>query len=335
MTDSSVISRRESRTDRGRSTYRLFGLNLASSFPFASRLVEAEGPPDITFTCTDEAPVDDPWQQTAPVFSTPPMDDGRIRLQVYWQEGYDVVHFTDVADFFVWPDRIVCHLLDSEYDYAVEIHLLGVVLSYYLERQGTPALHASAVVVDDRTAAFLATNKGGKSTLAANLMQAGYPMLTDDILAVLVNDGQPIGHAGYPQMRMWPDQAAHFVGSAERLEYVHPHLSKRRVPVGDNGVGSFCRESRPLARFYVPSRRPVEEHGETVQIHAMSSKEALIELMRQSFLPNIVATVGLHAERLGPLSQIVNNVPVRRIVYPSGVEYLPAVRQAILDDMRR
>ena len=108
--------------------------------------------------------------------------DGESILYVYRKPACDVLHFTDVADFYVWPDRIVCYQLQRAYRYQVETWLVGAVLALWLEQKGIPVMHASAVVVEDCAVAFLASSTGGKSCIAAALMQYGCPLLTDDAL---------------------------------------------------------------------------------------------------------------------------------------------------------
>jgi hypothetical protein len=215
----------------------------------------------------------------------------------------------------------------------VEIHLLATVLSFWLERRGIPALHAAAAVVEGCATAFLSTNSGGKSVLAATLMQVGYPLLTDDILAVEHSRGVFVGRPGYPQMRLWPDEAQHFLGHYEDLERVHPALSKRRVPVGANGFGTFCDASQPLACLYLPERRDPVEAGTEIRITPVSPRDAVIELVRHSFTPRVVEAIGLQPQRLDCFAQMVQQVPMRRLVYPSGFEHLPRVREAILEDL--
>jgi hypothetical protein len=310
--------------------YSIYGTYLASHFPFANRLAPARHPPELTFSCVAEPPTQGDWLTREPIYaSANRIDDRQSFLYVYRGGDFDVLRFSEVADFYVWPDQIVCHLVDPAYDFMVEIHLLGFVLSYWLERQGILALHAAAVVVEERGVAFLASNKGGKSSLAASLMQLGHPLLTDDILPVEGSCQGFIGRPGYPQMRMWPDQAEHFVGQYEALEVVHPRLSKRRVPVGPDRLGSFCGAAQPLACIYVPERR----EGGAVEVVPLSLGEAVFVLAGYSFLLGIVEAAGWQQRRFQAFTQLAQQVPVRRIVYPNGVEHLPIVRQAILGDL--
>ena len=315
--------------------YRLFGLALDSDFPFANRLTPAVGAPDLTFTCVPSAPLPGDWEQTTPAYASPyRTDSDESTAYLYRLDGCDVLRFTRVADFYLWPDRIVCHLLDPAYDYLVEIRLLGPVLSFWLERRGIPALHTAAVVVEGRAVGFLSANSGGKSSLAATMMQAGYPLLTDDILPVEHSHGAFVGRAGYPQMRLWPDEARYFLGHHEGLERVHPAYSKRRVLVGTDGFGAFCDVSQPLACLYLPERRDSAEAGMEIGITPVSPRDAVIELVRHSFTPRVVEAIGLQAQRLDFFAQMVQQVPMRRLVYPSGFAHLPRVRDAILEDLQ-
>lgn len=317
--------------------YSLYGLNVASAFPFATQLMGGDGEPDLTFSVTDTPPATG-WEKEAPAFASSPELDGveESLVYVYRHGDYDVLRRTDIADFYLWPNNIVCHLLDPGYEYLVEIYLLGPVFSLWLELRGVPALHASAVAVEGRAIAFLASNKGGKSTLAASLLQAGYPLLTDDVLPVDNLGGTYGGRPGYPQMRMWPDQALHFLGRYEDLAIVHPAYSKRRVPVGVNGgLGTFRGELAPLACVYLPERRHPEGSENRIEITSVPRMEALMALIAQSFLPHTVEGLGLQQQRLTFFASLLANVPVRRLAYPEGYDRLPEVRSALLEDVAR
>jgi hypothetical protein len=134
-------------------------------------------------------------------------------------------------------------------------------------------------------------------------------------------------------MRLWPDEAQYFLGHYEDLERVHPAYSKRRVPVGPDGFGTFCDASQPMACLYLPERRDPEEGGMEIVIMPVSPRDAVIELVRHSFTPRVVEAIGLQPQRLDFFAQMVQQVPMRRLSYPSGFEHLPRVREAILEDL--
>jgi hypothetical protein len=250
----------------------------------------------------------------------------------------DFLHFSEVAEFQVGERLIGCRILDPEYAYMVEIHLLGVVLSYWLERQGIPVLHAAAVSVDGRAVGFMATNKGGKTSLAGSLMERGHSLLSDDLLGIQVSGAEVEARPGFPSIRMWPDLAEHLVGARwSSLPLAHPRFSKRRVQVGEGGFGRFLDQPKPLACLYLPER---QEGGGAmgaepkIRIETVRPAHAVIELVRSSFLPRMAQAAGFAADRLRAFSYLAGRVPVRRLIYPSGFHVLPEVCARILEDLQ-
>ncbi|UBF26553.1 hypothetical protein K9N68_00625 [Kovacikia minuta CCNUW1] len=176
------------------------------------------------------------WQQKPPVF--PGMDEPDLGVHLYPQSDFDILHFPASGDFYIWSDRILCHPTTPANPIQLEIDFLGTVLSFWLERQGLPALHASAIVFPTGgTAGFLATSQGGKSSLAAAFIQRGCALLTDDILP-LEWDGRTVtGRPGYAQMRLWPDQAEHFLGHFQELRIGSPGTCQTPPSYGFWGMG--------------------------------------------------------------------------------------------------
>jgi hypothetical protein len=297
---------------------RLFGLNLAGGFPFTHHLGRGEGAADLSFELSPSPLV--PWEDAAPVYESPVLTpEGESLARLYRLGSREVLRFPRAADFDLGSGGITCHSVEDRT--LVELRFLGPVLSYWLECRGLPTLHASAVAVGGRAVGFLSNRGGGKTGLAAAFLRAGFPLLTDDVLPVEEVEGGFLARPGYPQMRMWPDEAAFFVPGWESLPTVHPAVSKRRVPVGDGGFGAFHEGALPLACLYLPERA---SEG-TVEIQDVSPRDAVIELLRHSFSPRLVEAAGLAPQRLGFFARLAMRVPVRRLRYPSGFDRLPEV----------
>jgi hypothetical protein len=253
-------------------------------------------------------------------------------LTAYRFADLDVLRFTAAADFYLYPDRIICHPLAPDAGYSVEINLLGVVFAFWLERRRIPMVHAAAVAVDDHAVAFLASNKGGKSSLAATFMQAGYPLLTDDILPVEERNDGFVGRPGYPSMRFWPEEANYFLDHYEDLPRVHPDFTKRRIALARERLGRFHAKPLPIACLYIPERRDPALAGTTIEITPCSPAHAAIELVRHSFVPRLAQKVGWQPRRLDTFARLLRRTPLRRLAYPSGFEHLTRVREAVLKD---
>lgn len=315
-------------------SYRVYGLTFASNFLFKSRLFQDAAPPQLTFTCRQESSRPDLQSGDDLIYASPfQLENGESNFYLYRiPQGY-LLRFTDVADFDVRPNRVECRMVHSNRHHVVENLFLGFVLSLILELKEITALHAAAVVLRNGAVAFLADNKGGKSSLAAGLMVKGYELLSDDILPVRCGAEACLADPGYPQMRLWPSQAEHFLGHYETLDLVDPDLSKRRIPVGPGDFGRFYDRPAPLRCVYLPSRRIGTEAAADIEIRSVPQSEALMELVRHSFIPRTVDAMDLQPQRLRRFATMLKHVRIRRLVYPSGFEHVPRVCAAILEDV--
>ncbi len=324
-------------------SYRIFGLDLESDLALLDHPSPGPASPGLTFTCAASRQAPDAWRQDAPVYESPfRTGGGESRLRLYrLPDGY-LLHFPGVADFDVGHDRIACRRQPGVHDRRIVVSLLGTVLSFWLEWRGLPTLHASAVAIDGRTVGFLSTQGSGKSTLAGALMRAGHPLVTDDILPVERGPREHgsvgfVGRPGYPQMRFWPDQALHLLGHYADLELVEPDSPKRRIAVGPTGFGTFLDATQPIACLYLPERHEPGEGGAVGAVAPdmtpIRGREAVIALVRHSFAARAVQALGWQPRRLRFFADLAQQVPLRRLSYPSGFQHLPRVGQAILRDL--
>lgn len=262
-------------------------------------------------------------------FSSPVLTETGEPFVCAWAlpEG-DLLRF-EHAVFFVTPENV-----RSETDGVTELEVAllrqGPVTALQHERRGRPVLHGSAVVVGGCAIGFAAHSGDGKSALAAAFVQCGAALLADDLLTL-----DPSGEAltvlpGPASMRMWPDEAAHFLSNWESLPHVHPQIEKRVVAVGEDGWGMWCAEPQPLARLYLPDRGGPDTE---VALTPVRGAEALYELARRSYLPQMVVALGLQPARLPILARAAQQGRLARLSYPSGFEHLPRVVAAIEADL--
>lgn len=324
--------------------YRLYGLDLASSLPFASAVPEvpeseAGAPPDVTFELVRSAtgavlPVEASDEQV--VYRSPERGAHGESVLVASRAGsWIALHYAGEATLGLDEDVVRGRPERPGADglALVELRLLGPGLACWLERSGLLALHAAAVTVEGRAVALLSANHGGKSCLAATLVASGLPLLTDDVLALeTAPSGGFLARPSYPQMRLWPPDAVRFAGSrlsVPSLPRAHPDFDKVRVPVGAGGLGTFDLEPRPTAVVYLPERRAVAAPA----VEPLPPRAALVAVLRRSFLPRLVEALGWGPRRLDLLARLVREVPVRRLVLPDGFEHLPRIRDALLEDV--
>jgi hypothetical protein len=302
---------------------KLFGYTLRSNVDFPV-LPEGSGPEDLIFerTIGGFENVD-----REVVYSAHPRQGAPADIMVLEDDRGPVVRFTRSADYLFEGDTIRCRLLEDELGYLVRIHLFGMVMALWMELRGIPVLHASGVVVGGRAVGFLAKKTGGKTSLAAAMVRAGYHLLSDDLLPLEATSAGSLARPSYPQFRMEPDAGQHFVARFDRLPIVHPSFEKRRVPA--HLLGEFQPTPAPLAAIYVPQR---VDDGD-IEISPIPGAERLVELLRESFLPEMVAAFGLEPQRLRMLGNVAKTIPIKRLRYPAGFDRLPEVVRAIEEDV--
>jgi hypothetical protein len=312
--------------------FSLFSLTFASELPFRIPLPARGGPAELSLHLSARPLLARP--SAPPLYASPLRDRDGTRLgSLHREPDGEVLRFSGGLEFRLLPERIDRYLPGSRSDLA-ELRFLGPVLSYWFERRGETALHASSVALDRGAVAFLSHHGGGKSGLAAALVQAGASLLTDDLLVLGERDGRWGARPAYPCMRMWPDEAEHFLGASAHLPRVQEDSAKRSVAVafgsvgGVGGFGSFHDGPVPVAGLYLATRRRETAGG--VEIHPVPRGEALIELVRHSFSARLVEAAGRHPARPDRLARLVRSVPVRRLTYPSGFGRLPEVAEALL-----
>ena len=133
-------------------------------------------------------------------------------------------------------------------------------------------LHASAVEIDGEAVAFVGPAGAGKSTMAAKLCKQGNALISDDVLVVSFESGQPFVVPSFPSIRLWPDSVEKVLGS-DRIQELN---TKQRLSARD--FGSFSsKEKLPLKRIFLLSEL---EKGEGAQL---TTGQALMELGCHSF----------------------------------------------------
>jgi hypothetical protein len=224
---------------------RAFGLSLDfERLPPGAWRAEAGGEGSVRVRVGDRQEVEDAWSG---------------RVEVGWEAKIDgdpfVAERGKDGDFrFLHGERSAHHLSadlaqlrcafskaePSEWRVVLDSVLFSVALL-----RGREALHAGAVATEKGAIAIAAASGGGKSSLLAALLQAGLPLLSDDVVVLDAGPGRPLlAHPGAPVMTV-PTSTAPLPG-----EWI--------ATVGEEswvGVPTYP-EPIPLAALILLDRRP-------------------------------------------------------------------------------
>lgn len=251
-------------------------------------------------------------------------------------DGSDYVRWTGLFEFLISPDgrHITCHALNGASQEIFHTYLVGQVLSLALIKQGVEPLHATVVDVGGQAVAFLGDCGYGKSTLGAAFLEAGYKLLTDDLLVVEpqgLHQRRVVAHPGPPRIKLFPRAAAVLLGNPGCGMPMNPDTPKLVIPLLPRQAATA---PRPLNAVYVLSPPPSRHRSRHVTIRTIPPRRACLALIANTF-----NTVVMDSDRLARQFDfavaLASKIPVKSLSGPWGLSRLPAIRDAILADLSR
>lgn len=203
--------------------------------------------------------------------------------------------------------------------------ILVIPLGMLLHQRGLLILQASAVAVNGGVVAFLGKSGQGKSTTAAALHQLGYPLVTDDLLAIgFAGVAKATVFPSFPQLSLWPESAASLPEAPETLPLVYPNSEKRARRVTD----SFQPTPLPLTRIYVLS------DGSHKSVELLKPQSAFLEVMKQSYPgKNLLKATGTGAAKFQRGVQLVNSISICRLTRPRSLSTLSDLAKFVEEDI--
>ena len=256
--------------------------------------------------------------------------DGRSPTSREWfsyrgrPDGSALLRWRGLSDFIVSADgaTVRWRRLRRATNEAFRAYLLPQVLSFSLLARGQEPLHGSAVAVDGGVIGFLGDCGMGKSSLAAAFLQAGYPLVTDDLLVLIRRGAGYVAEPGIPSIKLAPRVARHLLSMLRTGPRMAPGAAKRIVPLPSS---MSVRDPLPLRALYVLTRGPA------VRITPLAPAAAFLEILRDAF-----NTVQLDSGRLASqfrfARRLAGTAQVRLLAYPRRLAGLEGVRQAVLED---
>lgn len=251
--------------------------------------------------------------------------DGTAWLQFHRTDAGYALRFPGFADFAVGAEDLAVRCVPCPGVSERVIHhlYLNQVLPLVRSRQGRMVFHGSAVEAGSGAVVFMGASGRGKSTLAASFVAGGFRFMADDGISLSASPGGFQVEPGHPSIRLWADSRATLWDPEHAPEPALPYTEKACYLASDET--RFCAQPRDLRRIYLL----FDERSDTVSIQAITPSDALIELVRHSFLLDIRASDML-AAHFESLVRLVRSETCFRLDYPRRFDAIPAIRATIL-----
>jgi hypothetical protein len=247
--------------------------------------------------------------------------------------GY-LLRFHQLADFFINGEGSQITYIPEHGIPEETIHhlLLDQVIPLVINLKGSQALHVSAVLMPQGVVAFAGPTGSGKSTLSGGLFNLGYPLVGDDCLALLVKNDEIFAMPAYPGLRLWEDALVYLFGDNGTYGSVAHYTDKRRVEI-EKITNAYCTEPKPLKRIYTIADASEDKDKSDIFIEKLSARESFMALVRCAFKFDITDQRMLKRQ-FHFLERMISTVSVRHLAFPRDFKFLPAVREAILNDLK-
>jgi hypothetical protein len=283
--------------------YETFGLVLQSDFEFPDMEETDRRDVDITIRRTT---LSEPCQ--ARDFEWQTQDIGPM-VQTFVWKTLGTYRVSDGSIIDIDPVEDV----SAKY---LSIPLFGAVLATLLHMRGMLVLHASAVVRDGKCVIFMGDKEAGKSTTAFAMIESGYQLLSDDVVAIIFDaEGHPQVMPAFNQVKLLDDAARKFGLDLEAAEQIHPLVEKRRHQTR----GTFHQEPARATAFYLLDRDkkgailpyPPDEALKALIAHSYASRFG-----RDAF-PAKIAIQHMHA-----CARLINSAFVGKLVVPDELAHI-------------
>lgn len=204
-----------------------------------------------------------------------------------------------------------------------QVFLMASGFGTLLQQRGFLPLHGGAVATPSGMVGILGVSGAGKSTTTHALVRHGFPLVTDDILAVDASGARPCAHPAYAALKLCGDAIERFDPDHD-FEPVRSANDKYRVP-----TEMFATGESTLRALYVIRRRPNAE----VSIRPVKPSGAFRLLDRETFRRELLAAQGFRAAAFASLTEVARSVPVYVLNRPIEGSSHVAVEQAMLDHL--
>ncbi|SDF15646.1 hypothetical protein [Sporomusa acidovorans] len=244
--------------------------------------------------------------------------DARDKLDFSLNEGYD--YQAAAGSFLFRVDRVASYSITNGEEIVVRpcnqasfrmirLYLLGTVMGVLLMQRGLLPIHGSTVVINGCGVIFTGISGAGKSTMAAALHKKGYPLLADDVSAIICDpNGIFWVNPGYPQQKLWQASAAMMGIDTAAFDRVCEDKDKYAVPV----AAGFRRSPVPVAAVYEIVVKPCAD----VSIVPLKGAAKLTTIMGNTYRGEFINGLGMQVTHFKQCAHLIKQVQAFRLTRP-------------------
>jgi hypothetical protein len=228
------------------------------------------------------------------------------------KENLVMFQVPDVATFAIKDGRrIAVSPLEENEEDVIRLYILGTCMGAILMQRKILPLHGSAVAINGKAYAFVGDSGSGKSTTASALLNQGYQLLSDDVIAISLSQDEsiPLVTPSYPQQKLWQDSLNILGMESNDYRPIYGRENKYCIPVSSK----FFSEQIPLAGLF----ELIKTDNKKIEIRQIDKLKRFYTLYYNTYQNCFIQNLGLMDWHFNTTAKIVDKIDIYQIQRPA------------------
>lgn len=270
-------------------TFKAFGLNIKSEFPFQGIEIPEKGFFDVDVS---KGAVPDQLENS--------LHKG---ISFESNENEYILNVPTVAKYYIKEGKSVIIEAKEEAEIReIELFFLGSAMAVLLMQRGIVPFHGSAFQKDNKCVIISGKSGAGKTTLLRYFINQGYKALTDDVCALNVIDSKVMLTPSYPSSKIWADVMQQYKIDIDVSKKIRPEIDKYKYTFIDD----FVHSPLEVESVYILNNRNITEF----EIEEVKGFEKFSQLKNNLYRPKYPEAIGKLKETFNILNQLANQASI-------------------------
>ena len=226
-----------------------------------------------------------------------------------WQArpGVFLIEVEGVARYLVEGGRDITVAPLGGDDADIAAFFANAPFAVLLQQRGVLTLHSSSVATGGGAALLLGESGVGKSSLAAALVERGFPLIADDVTGLVADaNGRVTALPGFASLRLWAD-------TLDEMRWRGRGESKMRQSMDKYWMPVERARATPLP---VHAAFVLKANGSNVGIDPMPERDAFSLLWSNTHRARAMGAIGKTQTRFRTVAAMAQRVPVALATRP-------------------
>lgn len=280
-------------------TFKAFGLNINSEFPFQGIEIPEKGFFDVEVING----------------MVPEQLNNRLHQGISFESNATeyILNVPSVAKYYIKEGQSITIEATPEAELReIELFFLGSAMAVLLMQRGIVPFHGSAFQKDDKCVIISGKSGAGKTTLLRYFINQGYKGLTDDVCALSVIDAKVRLTPSYPSSKIWGDVMKQYKINIDASKKIRPEIDKYKY----NFVNDFVHTPLEIEAVYILNNKNITEF----EIKEVKGFDKFSQLKNNLYRPKYPEAMGKLKETFSILNQLANQAQIYHLTRSSSME---------------